>query len=104
MQLLEHLYRNYRRVTPMMLAVADTQLRQPFNPSLPIEDFFEQFDEVQDLCTARGSPYSNAQLINVACDAIFRTAVHNDGCKEWIRQPRAQKTLANFRMHFTDQH
>eukprot|EP00957_Ditylum_brightwellii_P102043 7777773-Ditylum_brightwellii.AAC.1 len=45
MQLLENLYRNYGHVTPMMLAVADTQLQQPFNPSLPIEDFFEQFDE-----------------------------------------------------------
>eukprot|EP00957_Ditylum_brightwellii_P152812 11632121-Ditylum_brightwellii.AAC.1 len=74
MQLLKHLYRNYGRVTPMMLTVADTQLQQPFNPSLPIEDFFKQFDEVQDLCTAGGSPYSDAQLINVAYDAIFRTA------------------------------
>eukprot|EP00957_Ditylum_brightwellii_P171285 13038754-Ditylum_brightwellii.AAC.1 len=81
MQLLEHLYWNYGRVTPMMLSAADTQLRQPFNPSLPIKDFFKQFNEVQDLCKAGGSPYSNAQLIHVAYDAIFKTAVHNDGCK-----------------------
>eukprot|EP00957_Ditylum_brightwellii_P151033 11500622-Ditylum_brightwellii.AAC.1 len=104
MQLLKHLYCNYGRVTPMMLSAADTQLWQPFNPSLPIEDFFERFDEVKDLCTAGGSPYSDAQLIDVAYDAIFKSAVHNDGCKEWIRLPPAQKTWANFCMHFTDQH
>eukprot|EP00957_Ditylum_brightwellii_P000946 75937-Ditylum_brightwellii.AAC.1 len=34
------------------MAAADTQIRQPFNLSLPIEDFFKQFDETQDLCTA----------------------------------------------------
>eukprot|EP00957_Ditylum_brightwellii_P060631 4603618-Ditylum_brightwellii.AAC.1 len=66
----------------MMLSATNTQLRQPLNPSIPIEDVFEQFNKMQDLCTAGGSPYSDAQLTNVAYDAIFKTAVHNDGCKE----------------------
>eukprot|EP00957_Ditylum_brightwellii_P035807 2714776-Ditylum_brightwellii.AAC.2 len=86
------------------MAAVDTQFCQPFKPSLPIEDFFEQFNEVQDLCAASGAPYSDAQLNNIAYDLIFRTAVHNDGCKEWIWRPLADKTWATFRPHFMEQH
>eukprot|EP00957_Ditylum_brightwellii_P165042 12565211-Ditylum_brightwellii.AAC.1 len=35
------------------------QIKQLFNPLLPIKDFFEQFDNVQDLCTAGGNLYSD---------------------------------------------
>eukprot|EP00957_Ditylum_brightwellii_P088093 6710498-Ditylum_brightwellii.AAC.1 len=71
MQLLEHLYWNCGRVTPMMLSATDTQLQQSFNRSLLIKDFFKQFDEVQDLCTAGGSPYSDAQLIKLSSQSII---------------------------------
>eukprot|EP00957_Ditylum_brightwellii_P122023 9306116-Ditylum_brightwellii.AAC.1 len=72
--ILEHLYTNYGRVTPHMMTQADTHIRQTFNPSLPMEDFFEQFDVAQDLCTAGHNPYLDVQLINIGFDLIFRTA------------------------------
>eukprot|EP00957_Ditylum_brightwellii_P137794 10504758-Ditylum_brightwellii.AAC.1 len=56
-----------------------------------MEEFFEQFDVAQDLCTAGHNPYSDVQLINIGFDLIFRTAVHNDACKEWLRRPPADK-------------
>eukprot|EP00957_Ditylum_brightwellii_P204666 15340340-Ditylum_brightwellii.AAC.1 len=83
--ILEHLYTNYGYVTPHMMTQADTHIRQAFNPSLPMEDFFEQFDVAQDLCTAGHNPYLDVQLFNIRFDLIFRTAVHNDACKEWLR-------------------
>eukprot|EP00957_Ditylum_brightwellii_P168913 12856887-Ditylum_brightwellii.AAC.1 len=69
-----------------------------------MEDFFEQFDVAQDLCMAGHNPYSDVQLINIGFDLIFRTAVYNDACKEWLRQPPADKTWANFCTHLTEAH
>eukprot|EP00957_Ditylum_brightwellii_P116371 8876236-Ditylum_brightwellii.AAC.1 len=69
-----------------------------------MEDFFEQFNVAQDLCTAGHNPYSDVQLINIGFDLVFHTAVHNDTCKEWLCRPPADKTWANFRTHFTEAH
>eukprot|EP00957_Ditylum_brightwellii_P207484 15353182-Ditylum_brightwellii.AAC.1 len=101
---LEHIYLNYGRVTPNMMMQADAHMRQAFNLLSPLEDFFEQFNTAQNLCEAGGNPYSDAQLINVAYDAIFKTAVHNNTCKKWICLPPTNKTWANVRLHFTTAH
>jgi hypothetical protein len=103
-ELLQHVYQNYGHVMPFMMAKADKQIKQPFNPSLLIEGFFEQFDTIQDHCIAGGNPYSDAQLITIAFDLIFCTAVHNDACKEWIFHLGANKTWSNFCVHFTNDH
>eukprot|EP00957_Ditylum_brightwellii_P143626 10942763-Ditylum_brightwellii.AAC.1 len=100
----DYLYTNYGHVTPHMMTQADTHIRQAFNLSLPMENFLEQFDVTQDLCTAGHNPYLDVQLINIGFDLIFRMAVHNDACKEWLRRPPADKTWANFCTHFTEAH
>eukprot|EP00957_Ditylum_brightwellii_P016905 1274925-Ditylum_brightwellii.AAC.1 len=79
-------------------------MTKPFNPAAPIEDLFEQINDGQDLAIAAEIPYSKLQLINKAYDLIFKTGVHNDACKEWNRKPTADKTYANFQLHFTKAH
>eukprot|EP00957_Ditylum_brightwellii_P097246 7405958-Ditylum_brightwellii.AAC.1 len=79
-------------------------MSKPFNPGAPIKDLFKQINDGQDLAIAAEIPYSKMQLINKAYDLIFKTGVHNDVCKEWNRKPAADKTYANFQLHFTTAH
>eukprot|EP00957_Ditylum_brightwellii_P162679 12387906-Ditylum_brightwellii.AAC.2 len=68
-----------------MMTQANTHTRQAFNPALPMEDVFEQFDVAQDLCMAGHNPYSDVQL-------------------KWLHRPAADKTWENFCTHFTEAH
>eukprot|EP00957_Ditylum_brightwellii_P051327 3892084-Ditylum_brightwellii.AAC.1 len=79
-------------------------MSQPFNPALPIEDFYEQIDNEQMLMEAANTLFAKNQLITKAFNLIFVTGVHNEDCKEWRHRPAANKTWINFRMHFTDVH
>eukprot|EP00957_Ditylum_brightwellii_P036613 2773860-Ditylum_brightwellii.AAC.1 len=81
-QVLKHIYNNYSRLTTAMLSQANKQLHVYFDPSLPIEAFFSQFRQGQDLATARNSPYTKDQMMNIPFDLIFSTSVHNNICKD----------------------
>eukprot|EP00957_Ditylum_brightwellii_P152025 11576350-Ditylum_brightwellii.AAC.1 len=79
-------------------------MSQPFNPALPIKDFFEQLDEGQMLMDAANTPFTENQLVTKVFNLIFVTGAHNDACKEWRRKAPADKKWINFCTHFTDAH
>eukprot|EP00957_Ditylum_brightwellii_P013480 1017195-Ditylum_brightwellii.AAC.1 len=87
-----------------MITKSEANMTKPFNPAAPIEDLFEQINDGQDLAISAEIPYSKVQLINKAYDLIFKTGVHNDACKDWNQKPAADKTYANFQLHFTKAH
>eukprot|EP00957_Ditylum_brightwellii_P009917 748323-Ditylum_brightwellii.AAC.1 len=74
---------------------ADVQIKEKFDPMLPIEVLFTRMDKVQDLATAGENTYSDAQLTNIAYNLIFSTGVHNDACKEWICLPPAGRNVGS---------
>eukprot|EP00957_Ditylum_brightwellii_P113608 8661747-Ditylum_brightwellii.AAC.1 len=57
-EVLTHLYGNYGHITPVMLQVSYAAMNQPYNPSLPFEDLFDQVNAGQDLATSNGTGYS----------------------------------------------
>eukprot|EP00957_Ditylum_brightwellii_P004651 354024-Ditylum_brightwellii.AAC.1 len=44
------------------------------------------------------------QLVTKAYDLIFKTGIHNNACKEWIRKVAADKTYPNLQLHFIRAH
>eukprot|EP00957_Ditylum_brightwellii_P074028 5625006-Ditylum_brightwellii.AAC.1 len=71
-EVLHHLYGNYVHITPAILQASYAAMNQPYNPSLWIEDLFDQVNVAQDLTTANGIGYSELQLISIAYALIYQ--------------------------------
>lgn len=104
-QVIDYLFRNYGRVTPAQLAHEEQQLTNwSYDPSLPIVVVFNRIDDLMDLATAAGSPYSAQQIINFAYLVLHRTGKFGQGIREWNRLLPAQKTWNAFQTHFTTEY
>eukprot|EP00957_Ditylum_brightwellii_P208464 15357588-Ditylum_brightwellii.AAC.1 len=79
-------------------------MSQPFNPALPIKDFFEQIDDGQMLMDATNTQFTENQLVTKVFNLIFVTGVPNDACNEWRRKAPANEAWIFFCTHFTDVH
>eukprot|EP00957_Ditylum_brightwellii_P029208 2207804-Ditylum_brightwellii.AAC.1 len=71
-EVLQHLYSDYGHIMPAMLQALYAAMDQPYNPTLPIEDLFDQINVVQDLAMANGTGYSEPQVISITCALIFQ--------------------------------
>eukprot|EP00957_Ditylum_brightwellii_P072114 5481668-Ditylum_brightwellii.AAC.1 len=89
------LYGNNRQITLTMIAHLEVKMAQPFNPTAPIEDLFEQINNGQDLTVAAGLRFLDIQLATKAYNLIYKTGVHNDACKEWNCCLAVDRTYAN---------
>eukprot|EP00957_Ditylum_brightwellii_P202901 15332318-Ditylum_brightwellii.AAC.1 len=78
--------------------------RTPYNPAAPIKEMFKQVDEASDLAQDTNSPYQDQQLVNIAYDLDFWSAVLDDACWAWKRLPDVQQTWQQFKLHFTTAH
>ena len=100
-----YLFRNYGRVTPATLVDEEQKVLQwNFDPVLPIVLVFNKVDDLMDLASAAGSPYTAKQLINFAYVIINKTGKFTTGIREWNRLPENQKTWENFTTHFSNAH
>lgn len=104
-QVIEYLFRNYGRVTPAQLVHEEQQLTNwVYDPTLPIVIVFNKVDDIADLATAAGSPYSAQQIINFAYVILNKTGKFSQGIREWNRLQPAQKNWNNFQAHFTNEY
>ena len=100
-----YLFRNYGRVTPATLIDEEQRVLQwTFDPALPIVLVFNKVNDLMDLASAAGSPYTARQLINFAYVIINRTGKFATGVREWNRLPEPQKTRDAFTTHFSAAH
>ncbi len=103
--IITYLFRNYGRVTPATLVDEEQKVLQwTFDPALPIVLVFNNVDDLMDLASAAGSPYTAQRLINFAYVIINRTGKFTTGICEWNRLPDAQKTWTIFTSHFVAAH
>jgi hypothetical protein len=99
--LLAHLYRNYAKITAADLDANDVAMKQPCDVNQPIEVLFKQIEDAIEFAAAGASPYTPAQILNIAYQLIFRTGIFADDCKLWKRQGPQYKTWPQFKIDFT---
>ena len=75
-----------------------------FIPSVHPGLVFNKVDDLMDLASAAGSPYTAQQLINFAYIIINRMGKFTTGIREWNRLPAAPKTWNTFTTHFATAH
>ena len=72
--IIEYLFRNYGRVTPAQLAHEEQQVQNfVYDPTLPIVVVFNKIEDLMDLATAAGSPYTAQQIINFGYNILNKT-------------------------------
>jgi hypothetical protein len=104
LQILDHLYRTYGRLTPMAMTDNDKSFRAAYNPAEPFEMLIQQIEEAQIFASAGGQAYSPAQIVSNAYTIIFNTGMFIEACREWRRRPEPEKTWPNFKAHFAQAH
>ena len=58
--ILNHLYAAYGKMTPQDLQQLDEDMKRPYDPTLPIENLFDQIEHAKDLAQAANAPYAEA--------------------------------------------
>ena len=99
-----HLYQAYANITPADVQANDTHMKAGYDVNLPIETLFRQIENAIDYASAGNTPYTPAQVLTIAYQILFQTAIFADDCRDWKRQPEAYKTWPQFKIDFTRAH
>jgi hypothetical protein len=95
MELLNHLYANYAKITPSDLNKNDVAMKQPCDFNQPIEILYKQIEDAIEFAAACQTLYSTQQVLSIAFQLVFRTGIFADDCKIWKRQVWEYPLLAN---------
>jgi hypothetical protein len=98
MELLNHLYVNYAKITPSELNKNNVTMKQPCDINQRIEILYKQIEDAIDFTTAGQTPYSTQQVLSIAFQLVFRTGTFVDDCKIWKRQATAYKTWPQLKL------
>jgi hypothetical protein len=104
MQLLTHLYTTYGVITPIDIEDNDTRMREPFDPTLPIETLFDQIESAVEYADAGNRAYNPKQVVSRAYLLILQTGMYPDACRDWRRRDLVDQTWPNFKTDFSEAH
>jgi hypothetical protein len=100
MELLNHLYNNYAKITPSNLDKNDVPMKQPCDINQPFKILYKQIDDAIAFTAAGQTPYSTQQVLSIAFQLVFRTGIFVDDCKIWKLQATAYKTWPQLKLGF----
>jgi hypothetical protein len=72
----------------------------PWNPPTPIDKLFTQLDDGIRFATAGNDKPSDPTVIRLGYNLIHKTGLFEIPCRDWRNKPEADKTRANFNLHF----
>ena len=102
-EIFEYLYENYGDLDEADLEQAELQMSSPFDPNEPFGIFVDKIEDCVDLAEAAGAPYTTAQIVQKAFNAISKAQCYPEGTRDWRRKPAADKTWTSFKLHFTQE-
>ena len=99
--LLEHLFTTYGAIEPEELQEKVDTLRQKvFEIAEPLIIMYNEVNELQDLATASGNPFTPKQLIAIGIQLIKNLNDFEKGLTTWYDLLPAQQTWPRFQTHF----
>ena len=102
--IIEHLFTTYGKITADDLTDNDAKMRSNWDVTSPIEGLFEQIDDGAAFAIAGRDPYTDTQLVRFGYTIIEHTNRMEHSCRTWRHRPPAEKTWANFKLHFKAAH
>jgi hypothetical protein len=97
------LFTNYAQIDNLAMDDVETNIRKQWDPNTPIESMYKQIQTNCDIAKMANQLYSAAQKLSFAYTLVFKTGMYFEACKEWDAKPAADKTWANFKLHFKEE-
>jgi hypothetical protein len=101
--MLTNLFNNYAQIDNLAMDNIETNIRKQWDPNTPIESMYKQIQTNCDITEMANQPYSAAQKLSFAYTLVFKTGMYFEACNEWDAKPAANKTWANFKLHFKEE-
>jgi hypothetical protein len=103
-EMLDHLFMTYGNITTVDLEHNFEQLRRAWDPQQPVDSLFKQIQDYANFSEDGGVIIGHPQQINVGYAKIFATGYFMSACRRWNEKPTIEKTLAQFKAHFSAAH
>ena len=100
-QILTHLYDNYGVITAVDIEDNDTRIREPYNPTFPIETLFHRIELAVEYATAGKRLYQDAQVVSRVYLLVLKTCLYPEVCRDWDKNLLQDKTWTLFKRYFT---
>jgi hypothetical protein len=100
LEVIEHLMVNYGTISQADLDDNAVRMKKAWNPPTPIEELFTQLEEGRAFAIAGGDPISATAAIRLGYNLILATGVFEIPSREWRNKAAADKTEANFLIHY----
>jgi hypothetical protein len=101
--MLMNLFTNYAQIDNLAMDDVETNIRKRWDPNTPIKSMYKHIQTNCDITEMANQPYSAAQKLSFAYSLVFKTGMYFKACKEWDAKPTADKTWANFKLHFKEE-
>ena len=104
LQLLQHLYDTYAKITDGDLEENKEAMAAAYDVNLPIETLYKRIEDCVQYAAAANTPFTAAQVVSTAFRVIQKTGMFTDDCKIWKRRTPLTKTWAQLKVDFTIAH
>jgi hypothetical protein len=99
--IMQHLVLTYGTLTIDDLENNRVLLAAAWNPDDPIETLWARLKACQDYATGTTEATTDDTAMRLTLRAIETTGVHASDCASWRKKTPVDRTLANFKMHFS---
>eukprot|EP00957_Ditylum_brightwellii_P087141 6631804-Ditylum_brightwellii.AAC.1 len=89
LDILQHLYAIYGKITPSKLEENVRAMKKDYDATLPIKHLAKQIETAVTVAGNVNQPYTAAQVLSIAYNLVFKTGVCKDAYKAWQNKPNA---------------
>ena len=86
LELFEHLYDTYAKISPSDLIRNNERMTQAWDPNQPFEFLVRQIQDAVDYAAHANTPYTAEQIVNTGYTLVFNTGMFEDDCKKWRKR------------------
>ena len=102
--MINHLKANYYKIARDDLKLDTARMNAPHNINDSFESIIEQIETAIDFANAVKVPYTLENVMTTDYDLIFVTGYFTNTCRQWNQKPEADKTCADFKSYFSEEH
>ena len=98
-------FRDYGKVTATMFYEEHARVTAyQYNPEQPIDDIWNEIDDLHELSVKAGLTLQRAQMISIAWNILNATGQYGKDLIKWDKKDEADKTWTNFKTFFSTIH
>jgi hypothetical protein len=100
--IMDHLLQTFGEIKASDLQKNLKDLELPWNPDTPIEDVFARGTFCRDFAEEGEDPITDATYTRYLVQTFEKSGVLEKAVEDWEKKPKADQTLANCEIHFTE--